>query len=125
MPISSNRIHAMKPVARTAPRTTHGKSAKASFVISQSSEARRLRLQPEFKSIGDVAAETGLSASAIRFYEKAALVSPARAGGWRWSGQRRRASLAIVAYLRRPGFSLREAAAMLAPSANADEGWRA
>jgi len=72
-----------------------------------------------------VAAETGLSASAIRFYEKAALVSPARSGGRRWFGQKDRARLAIVAYLRRTGFSLREAAAMLAPSANADEGWRA
>jgi len=99
--------------------------ANASLVMSSSSDGRTLRLQPEFKSIGDVAAETGLSASAIRFYEKSGLVTPARSGGRRWFGPKERARLSIIAYLRKAGFGLDEAAAMLAPSGSADEGWRA
>src|SRR5947208_17077646 len=105
MPISSNRIHAMKPVARTAPRTTQGKSANASFVISESSFGGRLRLQPQFKSIGEVAAETGLTASAIRFYEKSGLVRAARSGGRRWWGPEDRARLGTVARARGTGFN--------------------
>ena len=72
-----------------------------------------------------MAAETGLSASAIRFYEKSGLVKPARSGGRRWFGRKDRARLAIIAWFRKAGFSLSETAAMLAPSAIASEGWRA
>ena len=72
-----------------------------------------------------MAAETGLTASAIRFYEKSGLVTPARSGGRRWFAPKDRARLSIVAYLRKAGFGLKEAGAMLAPSANAQEGWRA
>ena len=69
-----------------------------------------------------MAAETGLTASAIRFYERSGLVKPARSAGRRWFGPKDRARLSIVAYLRKAGFGLKEAAAMLAPSANAEEG---
>ena len=72
-----------------------------------------------------MAAETGLTASTIRFYEKSGLVTPTRSGGRRWFGPKDRARLSIVAYLRKAGFGLKEAGAMLAPSANAQEGWRA
>jgi len=93
--------------------------------MSLSSNVGTLRLQPEFKSIGEVAFATGLTASAIRFYEKAGLVKPARSGGRRWFGPKDCARLAMIAWFRKAGFSLSETAAMLAPSANADEGWRA
>lgn len=69
----------------------------------------------ELLSIGDLAARTGLSVSAIRFYERRGLVSPIRTGGNQRRFLRsdiRRLSFALIA--QKLGLTIEQIAAELA-----------
>ena len=59
-------------------------------------------------SIGDLAAECGISPRTIRFYEDHGLISPARAGANRIYSHRDRARLKLILRGKRPGFALSE-----------------
>ena len=59
-------------------------------------------------SIGDLARRTGLSASAIRFYEDKGLLAPARQGQARIYSRADRTRLALILRGKRLGFSLAE-----------------
>ena len=78
-------------------------------------------------SIGELAARSGVSVSALRYYERIGLLPPAE----RERGRRRFPAatvgrLQIVAVAKRAGFSLREVSALLAAADRdaADEGLR-
>jgi DNA-binding transcriptional MerR regulator len=64
-------------------------------------------------SIGDLAAEFGISTRAIRFYESKGLLSPERVGSNRIYTKRDRARLILVLRGKRLGFSLEEIAEYL------------
>jgi MerR family redox-sensitive transcriptional activator SoxR len=71
-------------------------------------------------SIGEVARQAGVSASAIRFYERRGLLPvPERVGGQRRYTAATVRRLEIVAVAKRAGFSLDEVGVLLA---SADEG---
>jgi DNA-binding transcriptional MerR regulator len=77
-------------------------------------------------TIGDVARQTGVAASALRYYEELGLLEPAS----RESGQRRYAPSAaehvgIILFLRDVGFSLGEISKLIASRADAPDAWRA
>jgi DNA-binding transcriptional MerR regulator len=57
-------------------------------------------------SIGDLAADLGVSSRAIRFYEDQGMLSPQRVGGNRVYGQRDLARLKLILRGKRLGFSL-------------------
>jgi DNA-binding transcriptional MerR regulator len=57
-------------------------------------------------SIGDLAADLGVSPRAIRFYEDQGMLAPQRAGGNRIYGQRDLARLKLILRGKRLGFSL-------------------
>ena len=59
-------------------------------------------------SISDLTAEFGVTARALRFYEEAGLIAPARAGTVRNYSKRDRARLAWIIRARNVGFSLGE-----------------
>jgi len=70
---------------------------------------------PELLSIGELAEQTGVATSALRYYEELGLVRPAT----RTSGRRRYAlsavaEVGVIRFLRDVGFSLSEAGAFLA-----------
>jgi Cu(I)-responsive transcriptional regulator len=66
--------------------------------------------------IGEVAAETGLPAKTIRFYESEGLIQPPSrsAGNYRRYDARHVATLRFIQHARQLGFSLREVAALVA-----------
>jgi DNA-binding transcriptional MerR regulator len=64
-------------------------------------------------SIGDLAAELGISARAIRFYEAKGLLSPKRVGVNRIYTRRDRARLLLILRGKRLGFTLEEIAEYL------------
>jgi MerR family redox-sensitive transcriptional activator SoxR len=71
-------------------------------------------------SIGEVAERTGLSVSAIRYYERNGLLTEAeRVGGQRRFDDRAVQRLGIIDVAKRAGFSLEEIGALLA---SVDEG---
>lgn len=59
-------------------------------------------------AISDLTAEFGVTARALRFYEEAGLIAPARAGTSRIYSKRDRARLAWIVRARNVGFSLGE-----------------
>lgn len=61
---------------------------------------------PQLYSIGDLAAEFGLSPRAIRFYEDQGLLGPQRIGGNRIYGPGDRARLQLILRGKRLGFAL-------------------
>jgi Cu(I)-responsive transcriptional regulator len=66
-------------------------------------------------NIGEVAAESGLPAKTIRYYEEIGLIRPARgANGYRAFGEADARTLAFVGRARRLGFSIEECRALLA-----------
>jgi DNA-binding transcriptional MerR regulator len=73
--------------------------------------------------IGQAARRTGLSVDAIRFYEKAGLMSrPARSsGGYRLYGEREIAELEFIQQAQRLGFSLNEIRELFAIRRHPDE----
>jgi MerR family transcriptional regulator, redox-sensitive transcriptional activator SoxR len=80
-------------------------------------------------SIGDVARETGLRQSAIRYYEEQGLLPPPpRRGGWRRFDPSVIARLQVIRAARDLGFTLSDIRALLAdnaPDAAPPERWRA
>jgi DNA-binding transcriptional MerR regulator len=64
-------------------------------------------------SIGDLAAEFGISTRAIRFYESKGLIAPKRVGSNRIYIRRDRARLILILRGKRLGFSLEEIAEYL------------
>ncbi len=68
---------------------------------------------------------TGVAASAIRFYERKGLVRAVRSGGRRWFGAEDQRKLAIIAWFRRSGFSLKEIEGLLTRAEDGEVGWRA
>lgn len=71
---------------------------------------------PQGLTIGDLAARTGLAASAIRFYETHGIVHPVRnAGGHRRYGRHDLRRLSFVMAAQSLGFSLTDIAAHLTP----------
>ena len=76
-------------------------------------------------SIGDVAADSGLRPSALRYYEEAGLISPAgRRGGRRIYRPDVLSRLALVALAQEVGFTVREIATLLGGHVNDKERWR-
>lgn len=78
----------------------------------------------DLMTIGELAARTGVAASALRYYEQLGLVLPAR----RESGQRRYAPSAVelvgvVLFLQEVGFSLREIRRLIC-SRSSERLWR-
>ncbi|CAN5498502.1 ABC transporter substrate-binding protein [soil metagenome] len=70
--------------------------------------------QPELLSIGEVAEQAGLAASALRFYERKGLVPPpTRVGGRRHYDRRVLGRLAIIGAAKRAGFTLAEVRELL------------
>lgn len=67
----------------------------------------------QLPGIGDVAAKYGLTHRALRFYEDAGLIAPARYFGRRYYGPDALCSLDIVISAKKAGFSLREIEEML------------
>jgi DNA-binding transcriptional MerR regulator len=68
---------------------------------------------PRLFSIGDLAAEFGVSPRAIRFYEDQGLLAPQRIGGNRIYSARDRARLSLVLRGKRLGFALADIKEML------------
>src|SRR5262245_34988142 len=65
-------------------------------------------------AIGDLAQRTGLASSALRYYERAGLLSPtARAGGRRQYGSSSAERVAVIRLCQDAGFTLREIRALL------------
>ncbi len=67
----------------------------------------------QLPGIGDVAAKYGLTHRALRFYEDAGLIAPARYFGRRYYGPDALRSLEIVISAKKAGFTLREIEKML------------
>ena len=77
-------------------------------------------------TIGDVARQTGVATSALRYYEELGLLEPAS----RESGQRRYAPSAVehvgvILFFRDVGFSLGEISELIASRRESPDGWRA
>jgi DNA-binding transcriptional MerR regulator len=65
-------------------------------------------------SIGELARRTGLASSALRYYERAGLLSPAaRAGGRRHYGSSSAERVALIRLCQDAGFTLREIRALV------------
>jgi MerR family redox-sensitive transcriptional activator SoxR len=76
-------------------------------------------------TIGELAAETGVATSALRYYEELALLAPVE----RVSGQRRydRSAVGVVGAIllfRDLGFTLAEIAQLVEPRSEAPQAWR-
>ena len=69
--------------------------------------------EPRLYSIGDLAAETGVSHRALRLYEDQGLLAPQRIGNQRIYSPRDRARLILVLRGKRVGFSLADIREML------------
>jgi len=69
--------------------------------------------QQDSYSISELAAEFGITARTLRFYEDEGLISPRRQGSTRIYGRRDRARLAWILRAKRVGFSLSEAKEMI------------
>lgn len=63
--------------------------------------------------IGELAAEFGVTARALRFYEASGLLEPRRIGNARLYSRRDRGRLALILLGRRLGFSLRDIGELL------------
>jgi DNA-binding transcriptional MerR regulator len=70
-------------------------------------------VEPRLYSIGDLAAETGVTHRALRLYEDQGLLAPQRIGNQRIYSHRDRARLILVLRGKRLGFSLADIREML------------
>ncbi|WP_343243382.1 MerR family transcriptional regulator [Streptomyces sp. SID8499] len=80
-------------------------------------------MENDMYSIGEPARESGLSVSALRFYDRAGVLVPARVdpvSGYRWYGAGQRAEAAVLARLRRAGMPLADIRLVLAGWSGAD-----
>jgi DNA-binding transcriptional MerR regulator len=74
--------------------------------------------------IGELACRTGLAASALRYYERVGLLSPAaRAGGRRHYDASSAERVAMIQLYQDAGFTLREIRALLAADSGHGGGW--
>ncbi len=64
--------------------------------------------KPRLYTVTELAAELGVTARAIRFYEDKGLLSPSRAGATRIYTQRERARMMLILRGKRLGFTLRD-----------------
>jgi MerR family redox-sensitive transcriptional activator SoxR len=79
----------------------------------------------ELLSISEISAASGLRASALRYYEEAALIKPsARIGGRRHYSPSVLRRLAIIALCQKAGFTVAEIAQFLGPGRRARTKWR-
>mgnify|MGYP002176778841 CR=1 FL=1 len=72
------------------------------------SDAQQPRGEDAIWGIGELAAEQGVTARAIRFYESKGLLSPRRVGTTRVYGRRERARLILILRGKTLGLSLRQ-----------------
>jgi MerR family redox-sensitive transcriptional activator SoxR len=76
-------------------------------------------------TIGEVAKQSGLRTSAIRYYERVGLLpKPARAGGQRRYDSRVLSRLAVLARAKNCGFSLDEVRQLFSEPGSPSEHWR-
>ena len=78
------------------------------------SATRALAAEPTLFGIADLAAEFGVTARTIRFYEDEGLIAPTRTGTQRVYSKADRARLAWILRAKRVGFSIAETREMLA-----------
>jgi MerR family redox-sensitive transcriptional activator SoxR len=81
---------------------------------------------PEFLTIGELAQRTGVTTSALRYYDELGLVRPTR----RVSGHRRYevdavAAVGVVRFLQEVGFTLAETKRLIASRRRSPVAWRA
>jgi DNA-binding transcriptional MerR regulator len=75
-------------------------------------------------AIGELARRTGLASSALRYYERVGLLSPAvRAGGRRHYGASSAERVALIQLCQDAGFTLREIRALLAARSRRGRPW--
>ena len=75
-------------------------------------------------AIGDLARRTGLASSALRYYERVGLLSPAgRAGGRRRYATASAERVAVIQLCQDAGFTLREIRALLAAGSRKSRPW--
>lgn len=76
-------------------------------------------------SIGEVAAQTGVATSTLRYYDELGLVKPnRRTGGQRRYGPEAVSAVTVIVFLREVGFTLAEITGLLESRANAPTAWR-
>src|SRR5262245_20614858 len=74
--------------------------------------------------IGELARRTGLASSALRYYERVGLLSPAgRAGGRRHYGASTAERVALIQLCQDAGFTLREIRALIAAGTRRGRSW--
>ena len=66
------------------------------------------RVRPRLYTVTELAAELGVTARAIRFYEDKGLLSPSRAGATRVYTHREQARMMLILRGKRLGFTLRD-----------------
>jgi DNA-binding transcriptional MerR regulator len=77
-----------------------------------------------FIAIGELARRTGLASSALRYYERVGLLSPAgRAGGRRHYGASSAERVALIQLCQDAGFTLREIRALVAAGIRRSRPW--
>ena len=75
-------------------------------------------------AIGELARRTGLASSALRYYERLGLLSPAgRAGGRRHYGAASAERVALIQLCQDAGFTLREIRALVAAGSRKTRSW--
>jgi DNA-binding transcriptional MerR regulator len=75
-------------------------------------------------AIGELARRTGLASSALRYYERVGLLSPARrAGGRRHYGASSAERVALIQLCQDAGFTLREIRALVAAGSRKSRPW--
>jgi DNA-binding transcriptional MerR regulator len=101
------RHASVSPAARPAVATAA--SAQAANHTATQSADDDVRL-----TIGELAAELGLTTRTIRFYEQKGLIAPLRKGVARYYGRRDRARMTLILQGKNLGFSLEDIAEFLA-----------
>ncbi|MFD7028239.1 MerR family transcriptional regulator [Streptomyces sp. NPDC059917] len=84
-----------------------------------------MRDERAMRSIGEMARDSGLGVSALRFYDRAGVLMPARvdpATGYRWYGPEQLDEARVLARLRRAGMPLADIRLVLAGWSGADTG---
>ncbi|MER5733891.1 MerR family transcriptional regulator [Streptomyces sp. NPDC002138] len=82
-------------------------------------------MESEMRSIGEMGRDSGLGVSALRFYDRAAVLVPARvdpATGYRWYGPEQLGEARLLARLRRAGMPIADIRLVLAGWSGGDTG---
>jgi DNA-binding transcriptional MerR regulator len=89
-----------------------------------SSQGGRMSDSRGLLAIGELARRTGLASSALRYYERVGLLSPAgRAGGRRYYGTSSPERVALIHLCQEAGFTLREIRALVAAGGRKSRSW--